>query len=109
YVDTHGNVARLLVNRRDYGTGVGVKTIQRIVVSDGSYHSANQGLEIDICFGGDFTGDDNQSGSGQRLAGHTAVSIFLQTGIEDGVGNLVGNFVRMSFGYRLRGKQITLL
>ena len=58
-----GNVARLLVDGGDHGAGVGVESIERVVVADGCDHAANQALEIDVGLGGDFAGDDHQAGA----------------------------------------------
>ena len=102
------NVARLLVDGRDHGAGVGVEAVERIVVADGGDHAAHQALEVDVGLGGDFAGDDHQAGGGQGFGGHAAVGVLLQAGIENGVGNLVGNLVGMAFGDGLRGKQKTI-
>ena len=101
-VHAHGDVARLLVDAGDDRAGVGVETVEGVVVADGGDHAAHQRLEIDISFGGDFAGNDDQAGGRERLAGHPAVRIFLDAGIEDGVGNLVGNLVRVTFGHAIR-------
>ena len=55
-------------------------------------------LEIDVGLGGDFAGNDHQAGGGQRLGGDAAVGILLQAGVQNGVGDLVGNLVGMAFG-----------
>jgi hypothetical protein len=65
-------------------------------------------LKVDVGFGGDFAGDDDQAGAGQGFAGDAAGRIFTKAGVENGIGNLVGDLVRMSFGYGLRGKQKTI-
>ena len=103
-----GDVAGLLVDGGDHRAGVGVESVQRVVVADGRDHAAHQALEIHIGFGGNFAGDDHQAGGGQRLRGHAAVGILLQAGVQNGVGNLVGNFIGMAFGYRFGSKQKTI-
>ncbi len=103
-VYAHGNVARLLVDAGDYRAGVGVESVEGVVVADGGDHAADQRLEIDIGLGGDFAGDDDQTGGGESFAGDTAAGIVSQTGVEDGVRNLVGDFIGVAFGHRLRGK-----
>jgi hypothetical protein len=61
-------------------------------------------LEIDVGFGGDFSGDDNEAGGGKGFAGHAAGGVFGEAGVEDGVGNLVRDFIGMAFGYGFGGK-----
>ena len=97
-VDSHGDVAGLLVDAGDHGAGVAVEAIERVIVADGLHDAADQRLEIHIGFGGDFSGDDDQAGCGESLAGDAAGGIFRQAGVEDGIGNLVSDFVWMSFG-----------
>ena len=103
-----GNVARLFVDRRDDGAGVGVEAVEGIVVADGGDDAADKALEIDVGLGGDFTGDDHQAGGREGLGGDAAVGILLQAGVENGVGDLVGNLVGMAFGHGFRGKQETV-
>jgi len=43
-----GNVARLLVDGRDDGAGVGVEAVEGVVVADGGDDAADQALEIDV-------------------------------------------------------------
>src|SRR6202008_2902538 len=90
-VDTHCDVAGLLVDAGDHGAGVAVEAVERVVVSDGLDDAADQRLEIDISFGGDFSGDDDQPGGGKSLAGDAAGGIFGQAGVEDRIGKLVGD------------------
>jgi hypothetical protein len=108
-IDAHGNVSRLLVDRRDNRASVGIEAVQRVVVADGGHDPANQALEIDVRFGGDFTGDDNETGCRERLACHTAVNVFFQAGVKNCIGDLVGNLVRVTFCHRFRRKKISLL
>jgi len=108
-VDAHGDIARLLVDAGDYGAGVGVETVEGVVVADRLHDSADEVLKIDVGFGGDFAGDDDQAGAGHGLTGDAAGGILLQAGVKDGVGNLVGNLVGVAFGHGLRGKKNTIL
>jgi hypothetical protein len=59
-------------------------------------------LEIDVGFGGDFSGDDDQAGGGEGFAGDPAEGVFGEAGVEDGVRNLVGDLIGMAFGYGFR-------
>ena len=103
-----GNVARLLVDARNHRAGIGVEAVERVVVADRGHHAADQRLEVDIGLGGDLARDDHQPGGRQGLGRHAAVGVLLQAGVENCVGDLVGNLVRMAFGHGFRGKQKTV-
>ena len=63
-----------------------------------------------------FAGDDDLVGRAQRFAaepgvhlavvGDAELDVVLDESVEDGVGNLVADLVRMAFGNRLAGEQI---
>ena len=105
-VHAHGDVAGLLVDAGDHGAGVGVESVESIVVADGSNHATHQRLEIHIRFGGDLTGYDHQAGRGQGLTSYAAHRIFSQAGVENGIGDLVGDFIRMPFSNGLGSEKI---
>src|SRR5208282_2491906 len=98
-VYAHGDVAGLFVDAGDDGAGVAVEAVEGVVVSDGLDGAADYVLEIDVGFGGYFSGDDDQSGGGEGFAGDAAGGVFGEAGVEDGVGNLVGDFIGMAFGH----------
>ena len=102
------DIARLLVDARDHRAGIGIEAVERVVVADRSNHPTDQALEIDVGLGRDLARDDHQAGRRQGFRRHAAVRILLQAGIENGVGDLVGNFVRVAFGNGFRGKQETV-
>ena len=54
----------------------------------------------------DFTGQHDELGGGQRLAGDAGLRVFRQEEVNDRVGNLVGNLVGMPFGHGLGGEEI---
>jgi len=97
-VDAHGDVAGLFVDAGDDGAGVAVEAVEGVVVSDGLDGAADDLLEIDVGFGGDFSGDDDEAGGGEGFAGDAAGGVFGQAGVEDSVGNLVGDLIGMAFG-----------
>src|SRR6185369_9740247 len=107
-VDAHSDIAGLLVDGRYDGAGIRIESVERIVIANGLNDAADQGLEIDVGFGGNFAGDDNQSGGGESFARDAAHRVFAQAGIENSVRNLVGDLVGMAFGHGLRRKEITI-
>jgi hypothetical protein len=84
-VHAHGDIARLLVDAGDDGAGVGIKSIERIVIANGLHYAADSLLKVDISFGGDFAGDDHQASGCQRFAGDAAVRIFCNARIQNRV------------------------
>ncbi len=99
-VDAHRDVTRLLVDAGDDCAGVGVEAVERIVIADRGDHTANQRLKINVSLSGDLAGDDDQAGRRQRLASHTAVGIFFYAGVENRIGDLIGDLVRVTLGHR---------
>ncbi len=81
-----------------------VEAVEGVVVADGGDGAADDGLEIDVGLGGDFTGDDDQAGGGESFAGDAAGGVFGQAGVKDSVGNLVGDLIGMAFGDRFRSE-----
>ncbi len=77
-----------------------------MVVTDIEYHAADDFLGLDHGIRRDLTRHHDQAGLGERLTCYAARSVLRDDGIEDGVGNLIGNLVRMSFGHGLGRKQI---
>src|ERR1700691_4706006 len=96
-VHTHGYVAGLFVDAGNNGASIGVETVNGVVIADRLDYSTDQVLEVDVGFGGDFAGDYDQAGAGQGLAGDAAAGIFTQACVQNGIGNLVGDFVGMGF------------
>ena len=88
---------------------VAVEAVEGIVISDRLDGAANHLLEIDVSFGRNFPGDDDQAGGGERFTGDAAGGIFYQAGVENGIGNLVGDLIGMAFGHRFGGKQNSVL
>ena len=56
--------------------------------------------------GGDFAGDDRGAGLHHRFAGHAGALVLRQDRVEDGVGDLVGDLVRVAFGDGFGGEEV---
>ena len=85
----------------DHRTSLRIETKRCVCVSDRGDGAAHNRREIYIRLGGDFAGDECQPSSQECFASYAAVTIFFKTRIENGVGNLIGDFVRMPFSHRL--------
>ena len=76
---------------------IGAETDIVTGVSDVTDNIPCDGFPVDFCFCCDFTGDDDQICGTKRLTCHAAHRILLDARIENGIGDLIGDFVRMSF------------
>src|SRR5438105_14684763 len=97
------------MNGADDRAGFGIETVGGVGIANGGHDPAHDGGEIHVSFGGDFTGNEDYAGGGDGFASDAAVRVFLQTSVEDGIGNLVSALIGMAFGDRFRSKQKMLL
>jgi hypothetical protein len=105
-IHAHRNIARLLVNGGEDGTGVVVEPPGGVAVADILNDFANDIGNLDIGLGGDFSGHEGNPSRQNRLAGHAGEFVLGDDGVEDSVRDLVGDLIRVSFSDRLRGEQI---
>src|SRR5579859_4845275 len=82
-VHAHGDIAGLLVDAGDYGAGIGVEPVKRVVIPNRLYYAAHDLLKIDISLGGNFAGDYDKACGRQRFAGYATVRVFRQAGIQN--------------------------
>ena len=97
-VDALADVARLFVDRREDGARLVVEAVLRARVADVLDDLADDLLEIDVAVGGDLAGNDGQPRRHERFARDAGDRILREDGIENAVGNLIGDFVGMTFG-----------
>src|SRR5579862_2003459 len=100
-VDALRDVGRLLVDRDDDAACVGVEAELRARISDLGDLAADEPRDVDVDLGRDLAGYDDEAGRDQRLAGDAAVRVLGKDCVENGVGDLVGDLVRMTLGDRL--------
>jgi hypothetical protein len=105
-VDAPRDVRRLLVDRHDDATGVGVEAKAGAVVARLLNGLPDDIPELDVGIGGDLADHKGEAGGDGRLAGHPAKRILGHDGVEDRVGDLVGDLVRMPLGHRLRREEV---
>ena len=105
-VHAQRDIAGLLVDVGDNGAGVAVKAIGGVVVADIADHLAGNLGNVHIAGGGDLAHNvDKARGSG-GLAGHAAIGILLEDGVQNGVADLVADLIGMSLGNRFGSKQM---
>ena len=104
-VDTLRDVRRLLVDRGDDRAGVAVEAVGGVVVADPADRVARDLRHVDVGLGGDLAGDDDEARVDERLAGHAAVRVVAQDGVEHAVGDLVGHLVGVALRDGLGGEE----
>ena len=105
-IDAHGDVGRLALDGVEDAAGLAVEAEAGVGVADVVDHAAHQARHVDVGIGGDFARNHADSGGDQDLAGHAARGIVFQNRVQDGIRNLVRHLVGMSFGNRLRRKNM---
>ena len=101
-----GDVRRLLADAGQYGAGRAVEADMGVVVADADHGIAHDLVEIHPRRRGDFASQDDDAGLDQGFAGDAGLGVFSNNGVQHGIGNLVGDFIRMPFGNGFRGEQI---
>mmetsp|Transcript_19833 Transcript_19833/g.58928 ORF Transcript_19833/g.58928 Transcript_19833/m.58928 type:complete len:436 (-) Transcript_19833:199-1506(-) len=90
------NVRRLLLNMHQH---LALVAIQAHVLRDEANvpaRRADDGLVVHLGLGGDLAEDHHHVGLRARLARDPAVRVLSQASVQDGIGHLVGQLIRMS-------------
>ena len=95
-IHTLGDVAALLVHAVKDAARVGIKLILALGVADFLDHLACRTLQVDVNVGGHLAGDDHLTRRHQRLACHMGIGVKGQELVQNGVTDLVGDFVGMT-------------
>ena len=93
---------------------VGVEDIVVVDVSNAGYRIADDLLKVDHradrlladLRNGDLATDNHHVALHKSFAGHAALGIHAQTGVENGIGNRVTNLVWMTFANGFGGKNV---
>ena len=109
FIDTLGDVGRLLAERDHDGAGRRVETHVAGCVADVADDLADDRRIVDHGLGRDLAGQADQPRGEQTFAGHSRVRILLQDRIEDAVGNLVGHLVGMAHRHGFAGEQVAVM
>ena len=96
-VDALRDVGRLRVDRDDDAARVRVEAELGVRVADPADRLPNEVGDVDVRLGRHLARDDDEPGRDERLAGDAAVAVVAQHRVEDCVGDLVGDLVRMAF------------
>ena len=104
-VHSHGDVGALPVDREHHRAGVGANAHPIVCVADVADDLADDLGIVDHGLGRDLAGDNGDAGRDHRLAGHAAPGVLGEQGVEDAVGNLIGQLVGMAHADRFAGEQ----
>ena len=98
FIDALGDVERLVIDAGDHRTGLPVKAHLGGGVADIADGLPDNLGHFHVAIRGDLAGDKRDTGGDHGFASDPAFGILGHDGIEDGIGNGVGHFVRMAFG-----------
>jgi len=104
-VDTLGNVGRLLFESDKDVAGLVVESLRGVIIADVLDRVTDDLLVVDDSLGSDFTADEDHASLGNRFAGNFGVGILLEMGVQDGVGHLITDLVRVTFSDRLGSEE----
>ena len=85
-----------------------VEHVVIVHVADFADGFARDGDEIELGLGGDFTADNGDVRLHIGFAGDAAELVLSQTGVEDGIGNGICDFVRVALADGLGRKDVTV-
>ena len=103
--DTLRDIGGLRLDRHQHRAGLGIEAGLDIVVADVPGSLARDAYEIGMGAAGNFAGQHDEAGFGQRLEGNSGVGVFGNQRIENCIRNLIAHLVGMAFGDRLRREE----
>ena len=96
-VDAQSNILGLLIQMNKNDSGIGFEPISGIGVANSANGVARDALDIHIAIGGDLAHHQEQPGRRGHLTSHPRPRILSEDGVQDGIGDLVADFVRVAF------------
>jgi hypothetical protein len=100
-VKTLGDIGRLLLDGDEKVKGLVVEALGGVIVTNVLDSVTDNLLVVDLGLGGDLAEDHDHTGLGGSLAGNLGQGVLGQAGVEDGIGNLIGDLVGVTLTYRL--------
>jgi hypothetical protein len=73
-----------------------VEDVVVVHVADVADRGADDFLEVDLGLGGEFAGDDDVVALDQGLARDARETVLREAGVEDGIGDAVGDLIRVA-------------
>ncbi|SAJ15092.1 Uncharacterised protein [Enterobacter hormaechei] len=91
------DVRGLFADSAQYGAGVGIKAHIRMYITDLTHRVTGDLFDINPCAGGDLTANQNHAGFDIGFTRYARLWILREDRIQHRIGDLVSNFIRMSF------------
>ena len=95
----------LVADRHHDSAGIAVKTRRRRVVSDADDHFPHELVDIDIAFGLDFASNVDKPPGSEAFDRNLGVPVLSEYRVQNRIGQLVAQFVRVSARHRFAGKK----
>lgn len=92
-VETLRDIGGLLLNGDEQVAGLVVETLGRVIVADVLDGLTDDLLVVEVGLGGDLTEDHDHAGLGGSLASNLGEGVLGETGIENGIRNLISDLV----------------
>ena len=108
-VDALGDVGGLLVDRVDHRARIRAEPEVGVRVADPPDRVPRDVLDVDVRGGRDLTRHDHEPGVHQRLARDTAHRVIAHHRVQNPIGDLIGDLVRMTLGHRLGREQVLVV
>ena len=99
-----GDVVGLFVIGHQHGAALVVNAVLGVVVADALDRVTCDLDVVDMCIGGDFTGQHHEAGVAQGFRRYAGLGVLFENCVKNGIRNLVSDLVGMAFGYGFRGK-----
>ena len=99
-VDAAVDIGRLLVNGIEDPAGIPFKTVLPLGIPDGIDDAARNLGHIDVCLRLDLACHDNLAGGHKGFNGYFRFGVECQELVDHGIGDLVGDLVRVTFRNR---------
>jgi len=104
-VDALGDVGGLLLEGDEDVAGLVVESLGRVIVTDVFDRITDNLLVVDDSLGRNLSANQDHASLGDRFAGDFGVGVLLKVSVEDGIGHLIADLVRMTFSDGLRGEE----
>ena len=104
-VDAQRDVGRLFVDGNAHAARFGVEADRRTRITDLAHDLARKLRNIDVGPRRHLAGDVNLTGDGERFDRDARHRVVFDQSVEHRVGNLIGELIWMTLGYRFAGKE----
>jgi len=105
-MDRVGNFRALLTDRDNDRTSLVIEPLVGVVKSDLGNGGTGNLLVINQTIAADLSNDEHSSGGSSTLTGNLGVGVDTEGSIKNTIGNLIAQFVGVTWGHTLRGEEV---